>query len=112
MHFTKFIQILNKVTSKHCRRIRTVVGPAVARMAEQSEEIIHLTAEDIVEAFKLPLTVGKRKTNKAVPTKYNGRKIIRVASYNMLSFSKQKAANPGVREVICMTILENGYVWI
>ena len=111
MHFTKFIQILTKPTSKHCGRILTV-GPAVARMAEQSEEIIHLTAEDIVEAFKLPLTVGKRKTNKAVPTKYNGRKIIRVASYNMLSFTKQKAANPGVREVICMTILENGYVWI
>ena len=78
-------------------------------MAEQSEaEVVHLTPEDIVEAFRLPLTVEKRKPVKPVPTKYKGRTVIRVASYNMLSFTKQKAENPGIREVICMTMLENG----
>ncbi|XP_015604852.1 endonuclease/exonuclease/phosphatase family domain-containing protein 1 isoform X2 [Cephus cinctus] len=31
----------------------------------------------------------------------------RVASWNLETFSKDKASNPGVREVICRTILEN-----
>jgi hypothetical protein len=78
-------------------------------MANQSEtEQIDLRPEDIVEAFMLPLTVEKRKQVKAVPTKYKGRTVIRIGSWNMLSFTKQKAANPGIREVMCMTILENG----
>ncbi len=78
-------------------------------MADQSEvEAIELTAEDIVEAFRLPLTVQKRKPVDAVPSKYKGRTVIRIGSWNMLSFTKQRAANPGVREVMCMTILENG----
>ena len=78
-------------------------------MAEQiEEEEIQLSSDDIVEAFRLPLTVKKRKPAKAIPSKYKGRTVIRVGSYNMLSFTKQKASNPGVREVICMTILEHG----
>ena len=35
---------------------------------------------------------------------------VRIASWNLLSFSSDKADNDGVREVICCTILENGYV--
>ena len=77
-------------------------------MADESEkEVIELSAEDIVEAFQMPLTVEKRKAVKPVPPKYKGRTVIRVGSWNMLSFTKQKAANPGVREVMCQTILEN-----
>jgi hypothetical protein len=30
----------------------------------------------------------------------------------MLSFTKQKAENPGIREVMCMTILENGWAFV
>ena len=33
---------------------------------------------------------------------------VRIASWNLLSFSSDKADNTGVREVICRTILENG----
>lgn len=76
-------------------------------MAE-CEEQIPLSAQDIVEAFQMPLTVGKRKQVEPVPTKYKGRTVIRIGSWNLLSFTKQKAKNPGVREVVCMTILENG----
>ena len=36
---------------------------------------------------------------------------VRIASWNLLSFSSDKAGNVGVREVICCTILENGYVF-
>ncbi|XP_028400937.1 endonuclease/exonuclease/phosphatase family domain-containing protein 1-like [Dendronephthya gigantea] len=75
---------------------------------EEEEEVILLTSDEIVEAFRLPLTVQKRKPVEAIPSKYKGRTVIRVGSYNMLSFTKQKANNPGVREVICMTILEHG----
>ena len=35
---------------------------------------------------------------------------VRVASWNLQKLSLEKIRNPGVREVICMTLLENGYV--
>jgi len=34
-------------------------------------------------------------------------KIVRVATWNLLSFSSDKAENYGVTEVVCRTILEN-----
>ena len=77
-------------------------------MANECEEVIELRPEDIVEAFQMPLTVQKRKAVNTAPRKYKGRTVIRIGSWNMLSFTKQKAANPGIREVMCMTILENG----
>ncbi|MGH0150266.1 UNVERIFIED_CONTAM: hypothetical protein FKN15_055504 [Acipenser sinensis] len=39
---------------------------------------------------------------------HNGRPVLRVASWNLREFSTEKAQNPGVREVICRTLLENG----
>ena len=76
-------------------------------MAEDEEKIA-LSAEDLVEAFQMPLQVQKRKQVKPVSTKYKRRSVIRIGSWNMLSFTKQKAKNPGIREVMCLTILENG----
>ncbi|KAG8181292.1 hypothetical protein JTE90_019385 [Oedothorax gibbosus] len=37
-----------------------------------------------------------------------GRRVVRLASWNLQEFVVQKARNPGVQEVICRTILENG----
>ncbi|XP_046794083.1 endonuclease/exonuclease/phosphatase family domain-containing protein 1 [Gallus gallus] len=37
----------------------------------------------------------------------DGRPVLRVATWNLQSCSIEKANNPGVREVICMTLLEN-----
>lgn len=37
-----------------------------------------------------------------------GEPAVRIASWNLHDFSAEKAGNPGVREVICRTILENG----
>ncbi|NXE59324.1 EEPD1 protein, partial [Calcarius ornatus] len=37
----------------------------------------------------------------------DGRPVFRVATWNLQSCSMEKANNPGVREVVCMTLLEN-----
>ncbi|GFT50300.1 hypothetical protein NPIL_444892 [Nephila pilipes] len=37
------------------------------------------------------------------------RQVLRLASWNLQDFIVQKARNPGVQEVICRTILENGF---
>ncbi|XP_074756904.1 endonuclease/exonuclease/phosphatase family domain-containing protein 1 isoform X2 [Athene noctua] len=37
----------------------------------------------------------------------DGRPVLRVATWNLQSCSLEKANNPGVREVVCMTLLEN-----
>ena len=39
-----------------------------------------------------------------------GEPAIRLASWNLHEFSAEKANNPGVKEVVCRTILENGLV--
>ncbi|KAG2465025.1 EEPD1 protein, partial [Polypterus senegalus] len=38
----------------------------------------------------------------------DGRCVLRLATWNLQSCSTEKANNPGVREVICMSLLENG----
>lgn len=40
--------------------------------------------------------------------KCNNRNAFKIASWNLQCFSEEKAANLGVRDVVCMTILENG----
>ncbi|KAH1178012.1 hypothetical protein KIL84_011714, partial [Mauremys mutica] len=37
----------------------------------------------------------------------DGKPVLRVATWNLQSCSVEKANNPGVREVVCMTLLEN-----
>ena len=38
----------------------------------------------------------------------NTQTVIRIGSWNLQGFTKEKAENPGVKEVACLTILENG----
>lgn len=38
----------------------------------------------------------------------DGRPVLRLATWNLQGCSLEKANNPGVREVVCMTLLENG----
>uniref|UniRef100_H2Y0B7 Endonuclease/exonuclease/phosphatase family domain-containing protein 1 n=1 Tax=Ciona intestinalis TaxID=7719 RepID=H2Y0B7_CIOIN len=42
------------------------------------------------------------------PMVMDGRSVVRVATWNLQHCSCDKTRNPGVREVVCMTILENG----
>lgn len=37
----------------------------------------------------------------------NGKLALRIATWNLQEFTLEKAENPGVKEVICRTILEN-----
>lgn len=37
----------------------------------------------------------------------NGKLALRIATWNLQDFTLEKAGNPGVKEVICRTILEN-----
>lgn len=37
----------------------------------------------------------------------NGKRALRIATWNLQAFTQEKAENPGVKEVICRTILEN-----
>jgi hypothetical protein len=37
----------------------------------------------------------------------NGKLALRIATWNLQDFTLDKAENPGVKEVICRTILEN-----
>lgn len=39
----------------------------------------------------------------------NGRPTVRIASWDLQSCTKEKILNPGVREVVCMTVLENSF---
>jgi hypothetical protein len=41
-----------------------------------------------------------------------GEPAIRLATWNLHDFSTEKANNPGVKEVVCRTILENGLVML
>eukprot|EP00062_Callorhinchus_milii_P019972 gi/632975106/ref/XP_007904041.1/ PREDICTED: endonuclease/exonuclease/phosphatase family domain-containing protein 1-like [Callorhinchus milii] len=39
---------------------------------------------------------------------HNGRPVVRIGSWNLQNLTLDKVNNPGVREVICLTLLENG----
>lgn len=44
--------------------------------------------------------------------KYQGQPAIRVASWNLQQLTREKISNPGVLEVVCRTILENGFSFV
>jgi hypothetical protein len=37
----------------------------------------------------------------------NGKTALRIATWNLQDFTLEKVENPGVREIVCRTILEN-----
>nr|XP_032813742.1 endonuclease/exonuclease/phosphatase family domain-containing protein 1-like isoform X1 [Petromyzon marinus]XP_032813743.1 endonuclease/exonuclease/phosphatase family domain-containing protein 1-like isoform X1 [Petromyzon marinus]XP_032813744.1 endonuclease/exonuclease/phosphatase family domain-containing protein 1-like isoform X1 [Petromyzon marinus] len=39
---------------------------------------------------------------------HRGRPVVRLGSWNLQRCSREKSSNPGVREVVCMTLLESG----
>lgn len=64
--------------------------------------------ENLLECFG-PLSKKPVRPNvNLVSFMRNNRTVSRIASWNLQQCSVEKAENPGVREIICMTILENG----
>ncbi|CAL1541352.1 unnamed protein product, partial [Lymnaea stagnalis] len=65
--------------------------------------------ENLLEILGPLAKVPERPKVGKITLKYNNRKVVRLASWNLEKFSLEKAGNPGVKDVICMTILENGF---
>ena len=59
-------------------------------------------------AFQITTVTVSSKTPKIPKLPLQSNKKVRIATWNLLSFSSPKADNDGVREVVCQTILENG----
>ncbi|XP_055891555.1 endonuclease/exonuclease/phosphatase family domain-containing protein 1-like [Biomphalaria glabrata] len=64
--------------------------------------------ENLLEILGPLAKVPARPKVEDVTLKHNNRKVFRLASWNLEKFSVEKASNPGVKDVICMTVLENG----
>ena len=54
-----------------------------------------------------PHILSARSTVELPPGHRDGRPVMRVATWNLQLCSSEKANNPGVKEVVCMTLLEN-----
>ncbi|KAJ1199928.1 hypothetical protein NDU88_003760 [Pleurodeles waltl] len=51
--------------------------------------------------------ISTRPPVEVFPGVRDGKPVVRVATWNLQNCSLEKATNPGVREVVCMTLLEN-----
>ncbi|XP_061112181.1 endonuclease/exonuclease/phosphatase family domain-containing protein 1-like [Conger conger] len=51
--------------------------------------------------------ISVRPSAEPLPSTREGRPVVRVATWNLQRCSREKANNPGVKEVVCMTLLEN-----
>ena len=64
--------------------------------------------EDLLQILGPLVRVPIRPKVDLVSLKHKNRSVFRLASWNLKMFSSEKAMNPGVKEAVCMTILENG----
>lgn len=70
----------------------------------------HLTesVENILTILGPVMKTSKRHKVTPFNFKHKNKSVVRIASWNVERFDEEKANNPGVKEVVCMTILENG----
>lgn len=83
----------------------------IAAVKEKTEDYIRKSTsslENLLEILGPLAKVPERPSVEAVALKHNNRKVFRLSSWNLEKFSSEKASNPGVKDVVCMTILENG----
>ena len=85
---------------------QTVVNPSI-----RSPDSTSTTSDHVNQLVAMcgPLT---QSSNRPDVTPFNfstdNRQVVRIASWNVQQLTDDKINNPGVKEVICMTILENG----
>lgn len=65
-------------------------------------------SEKLLEKINSQITVASSETPKIPTINPTSNKTVRIATWNLLSFSSDKADNDGVREVVCRTVLKNG----
>ncbi|XP_061197033.1 endonuclease/exonuclease/phosphatase family domain-containing protein 1-like [Saccostrea echinata] len=71
--------------------------------------ILSSSTENMLDILEPIIKSGTRPKVTPFNFKHKNRSVVRVASWNVERFDEEKANNIGVREVICMTILENGF---
>lgn len=81
---------------------------AVHANYNSSESKLSPYVEDFLEIFSKYIEDSARPEVTPFDFKHKRRKVVRVASWNVERMSIDKVKNPGVKDVICMTILENG----
>ncbi|RUS80596.1 hypothetical protein EGW08_011651, partial [Elysia chlorotica] len=65
--------------------------------------------EDLLQILGPLAKVPTRSKVDFVSLKHKNRSVFRLATWNLSMFTSEKAKNPGVREAVCMTIIENGF---
>lgn len=77
---------------------------------EKVEDIVSVkgVSEKLLEKINSQITVASSETTEVPTIILQSNKTVRIATWNLLSFSSDKADNNGVREVVCRTVLENG----
>ncbi|VDI08362.1 Hypothetical predicted protein [Mytilus galloprovincialis] len=93
---------------------RNTHAPLPYEFAETActESHVSESTENILKLLEPIISIIKSSSRpKVTPFKFrHGRKgVVRIASWNVERFDEEKADNPGVKEVVCMTILENGF---
>lgn len=91
------------------------IGPAHAVLANnpslRSPDSTSTTSDHVNQLVAMcgPLTESSNRPD-IIPFNFltEGRQVVRIASWNLQQLTDEKINNPGVKEVICMTILENG----
>jgi competence ComEA-like helix-hairpin-helix protein len=70
--------------------------------------ILSTSTENMLDILEPIIKSGSRPKVTPFNFKHKNRSVVRLASWNVERFDEEKADNIGVREVICMSILENG----
>ncbi|XP_076864300.1 endonuclease/exonuclease/phosphatase family domain-containing protein 1 [Brachyhypopomus gauderio] len=83
-------------------------GLTVSTKSQPSPTSFSLSSDELDLPPGGPTQMVSVRQNVEVPAgRRDGRAVIRVAAWDLQRCSSDKANNPGVREVVCMTILEN-----
>lgn len=84
--------------------------PAIPRHG--GDDQCHPATASIENLLQLwgPLLEAPKRPSLSEPFKFRhkNRRVVRVATWNLEQCSLDKIMNPGVKEVVCMTVLENG----
>ncbi|GFO25389.1 endonuclease/exonuclease/phosphatase family domain-containing protein 1 [Plakobranchus ocellatus] len=77
--------------------------------SNNAKRAISASMEELLQILGPLAKVPTRPKVNFVSLKHKNRNVFRLASWNLKKFTLEKANNPGVREAVCMTILENGF---
>ena len=74
-----------------------------------SVSMLNSSQEDLISVYGPLLRRSFRQQKKPFVFQRNQQMVVRIGSWNLQKCDNDKASNPGVREVVAMTLLENGW---